>query len=111
MASVQNGCSGSTTYVWQKVKITAAAKAQGTARAKRARRSATVSAPPHSPTDLRRPKTVQVKFRGGAETWWEITWGGSTKRFPGHVALDDVLFCMFTHGSSCRGHREERFGN
>lgn len=110
MAIVENGCSVSTTYVWQKVKIKAAAQAQGAARAKRAPSSAPVSAPPRQQTPLRAPKHVQIRFRGGAETWWEITWGGITKRFPGHVALDDVLLCVFTHESGCRGHREQKFG-
>jgi len=107
---ITNGCTGSTTYVWQKVKIKPPARAQGTARAKRAPSGAPVSAPPHSPSELRRPKTVQISFRGGAETWWELKWGGVTKRFPGHVCIDDVLLCLFTHGASCKGHRDERWG-
>lgn len=58
--------------------------------------------------ELRRPHNVQIRARGGAEMWWELTWGGITKRFPGYVPIDDVLLCLFTHGRDCKGHREER---
>jgi len=111
VAMLTNGCTSSTTYEWKKVKIQPPARAQGTARAKRARQTATADSPPRQQTALRSPKTVQVKLRGGAEMWWEITWGGTTKRFPGYVQLDDALLCVFQHPSSCRDHRDERYGD
>lgn len=101
MVTIENGCSGSTTYVWRKVKIQAPPRPKGTARAKRAPMSGP-DAPQKSPeAELRAPHHVQIRFRGGADTWWEITWGGTTKRFPGHVPLDDALLCLFTHGAGC----------
>lgn len=108
MATIQNGCSLSTTYEWRKVKITAAPQAQGIARAKRAPLGVRPDAPACSAAELRRSRYVQIRMRGGAEMWWEITYGSVTKRFPGYVPIDDVLLCMFTHGARCPGHREER---
>lgn len=107
MASVQNGCSGSTTYVWKKVKITAPPRPTAPRRAERGSSPGPAGPRRREMEPLRKPKNVQVRFRGGAETWWEITWGGVTKRFPGYVQLDDALLCIFTHSSSCRDHRDE----
>lgn len=32
-----------------------------------------------------------VRFRGGAECWWEITARGNVWRAPGYVSLHDVM--------------------
>ncbi len=111
MAIVENGCSSSTTFVWKKVKITAPPRPKEPRRAKRVTQTPPPQARNGLVPDLRAPKTVQVRARGGAELWWEITWGGVTRRFPGHVVLQDVLVCVFTHEAGCRGHREERYGD
>lgn len=35
--------------------------------------------------------TVTVRYRGGAEAWYEVKARGRTWRFPGHVALHDAF--------------------
>lgn len=50
---------------------------------------------------MRRSHWVQVKYRGGPEAWWEITFLGKIHRAPGHLALDDVLRRVIT-GTSHR---------
>lgn len=107
MAIVENGCSGSTTYEWRKVKITAPPRPTGHSASKASTSSASRAGRRREQEPLRAPKNVQVRFRGGADTWWELTWGGVTKRFPGYVQLDDALLCLFTHGARCKGHRDE----
>lgn len=44
-----------------------------------------------SPRNPREPLTIQVKYRGGPECWWEISARGATIRRPGSLALHDVL--------------------
>lgn len=39
----------------------------------------------------REPLTLSVKYRGGAEAWYEIKARGRTYRVPGHRALHDVM--------------------
>lgn len=39
----------------------------------------------------REPLTLKVKFRGGAECWYEIHARGEIGRFPGHASLHDVM--------------------
>lgn len=41
--------------------------------------------------EARRPLQVTVRYRGGPEAWWELSSRGRSWRFPGHVALHDVL--------------------
>jgi hypothetical protein len=60
-------------------------EATSTARAERARRYALPR------RDPRQPLNVTVKFRGGAECWWEVRARGTVWRFPGHVSLQDAL--------------------
>jgi hypothetical protein len=109
--SVTNGCTTSTTYEWKKVKIQPPARAQGTARAKRAPSTGPGAPQESSAAELRAPHYVQIRMRGGAEMWWEVKWGGRTKRFPGYVPIDDVLLCLFTHPPTCKGHKQERTGD
>lgn len=85
---VPNGCSPSTTFVWRKVKITPAPQAQGTARAKRARQAGKGDQRRGLP---RQQITVGVRYRGGAEAWWELTYAGQTFRIEGYHLLHDVL--------------------
>nr|CRY96836.1 hypothetical protein [uncultured prokaryote] len=79
-----NKRTASTTPEWRWAKI----------RATPARPSRTVAAgalPALKPWDTRYSLSVTVKYRGGAEAWWEITARGRVWRRPGHLALDDVL--------------------
>lgn len=39
----------------------------------------------------RDPLSLKISYRGGAECWYEIHARGSIGRFPGHVALHDVM--------------------
>jgi hypothetical protein len=38
-----------------------------------------------------KPVTLHVHYRGGAESSWLVTVGGGRWRFPGHMALEDVM--------------------
>lgn len=38
----------------------------------------------------RRPLTLTLKYRGGAECWFEVHCRGGTLRRPGHVSLYDL---------------------
>lgn len=80
-----NGCFPSTTWTWRKVRVLRPPKA-GSDDARRAASQAVLS-----PRDLREPLTITVKFRGGAEAWWEIRARGRTFRRPGHVAIHDLM--------------------
>lgn len=76
---------GSTRWEWKRVKIEPPARAKGqppqaSALAFRLRRRA-----------LRRQTEVLVRYRGGPECWWELQARGRVFRFPGHMALHDVL--------------------
>jgi len=74
----------STTWEWRLVKIERAAGPEGTARRSRSA---------HDPVerDWRRRQTLQVKYRGGPEAWWEFTMPGATVRVPGHLCLHDAM--------------------
>lgn len=39
----------------------------------------------------REPLTIKVKYRGGEECWYEVHARGEVGRFPGYVALHDVM--------------------
>lgn len=41
--------------------------------------------------DARRPLTLSISYRGGPEAWYEIHARGSSGRFPGYLALHDVM--------------------
>lgn len=76
---------GSTDWEWRKVKVTRAPQARATTRRRRGR---WFHLPPWNP---REPLTLKVKYRGGSEAWIEIHSRGGMGRFPGNVALYDVL--------------------
>lgn len=80
----QNSSSGSTTWDWRKVKIRQAPEAEG-----RVERSESLRSLLGWP--IRRPMTIRVKYRGGAECWWELHARGRMIRRPGSLALHDVL--------------------
>jgi hypothetical protein len=73
----------STTWEWKRVKIdpplAAPPKQSPKAAARLARRAA------------REPTTLTIRYRGGAEAWWEVKARGRSWRVPGHVALHDVM--------------------
>lgn len=87
MAAIESANKGttSTTWAWRQVKIRRPAGGQQHSTAKpsrwfgRARR------------DPREPLTLTIKYRGGEECWYEVHARGEVGRFPGHVALHDVL--------------------
>ena len=74
----------STTWEWRLCKIERAAGPGGPVRQSRSDSS-------QPPRDWRRRQTVQVKYRGGAEAWWEFTMPGRTLRLPGHLSLHDAM--------------------
>lgn len=41
--------------------------------------------------DAHLPLTIQVRYRGGPEASWLITYRGLVRRFPGHLSLHDAL--------------------
>lgn len=81
----QNTSSGSTNWKWIKVRVAAgSAPAGDRARAQRG--------PVHLRSrDAHAPLTVTVRYRGGAEASWLISYRGVTRRFAGHLAVHDVL--------------------
>lgn len=44
-----------------------------------------------APREPRDPLTIKVKYRGGDECWYEVHARGEVGRFPGHVALHDMM--------------------
>lgn len=41
--------------------------------------------------DAREPLTLTIRYRGGSEAWWEIKARGQVFRFPGYLAIHDVM--------------------
>lgn len=74
----------STTPEWRWAKIRATP-------ARPSKTSPKASLPALAPWDKAMALSISVKYRGGAECWWEITARGRVWRRPGHLALDDVL--------------------
>lgn len=81
----QYTCSPSTKWEWRLCRVAAGPAPAGDSRSQsvhsRSRRS----------RDAYLPLTIQVRFRGGSEASWLIQYRGLAKRFPGHLALHDVL--------------------
>ncbi len=42
--------------------------------------------------------TLQVTYRGGAESWWLVQARGSQGVFPGSAALEDIMSQVFNEG-------------
>lgn len=75
----------STTWTWKRVKIARPAGGHSDSAAQPLRWYRL------PPWPLRRPMTLSVKYRGGAEAWYEIHARGSSGRFVGSTALHDVM--------------------
>lgn len=82
--------SGSTTWVWKTSRVATAPKAQQHGHPKGGLRALRERA-------ARDPLTITVKYRGGAECWWEIKARGETVRVPGYIAVHDVLMALNGH--------------
>jgi len=82
---------GSTTFAWKRVKIKAPPRPQGTARAKRAPIEPSADKERAAKRTARESSTMSVRYRGGAEAWWEITYYGKVKRFSGVLSFHDVM--------------------
>lgn len=80
-----NKCTPSTTYAWRKVRISRAPQAETTV----PRQGRPVQA--LAQRDPRKPLSITISYRGGAESWWELRARGVVLRRPGSVCLDDVL--------------------
>jgi hypothetical protein len=78
----------STTWAWRKVKIGRPPEAMGAAA-----RRATFWLGLHE-RDARKPTTWVIKLRGGPEGWVEVRARGRVGRFPGYVAIYDVLMAV-----------------
>jgi hypothetical protein len=81
----------STTYEWRRVKIRRRPGPQGTARAERAPLLPASPAERRAARTARTPFTLQLQYRGGAETWWQATYAGRTYRFNGGLCFHDVM--------------------
>lgn len=73
--------SGSTTWEWRKVRIPGRPEGH---------RDSTRRVP-LAPRNDRIPLTVVVKYRGGAEAYWELRARGRVYRLPGHMYLHDAM--------------------
>lgn len=83
-----NTYSGSTTFEWRRVKIARPPEANGNSRPK----GGLSYFKALSPFDWRRrPLTMTVVYRGGAECWVEIRSRGGVLRRPGVTSLIDVV--------------------
>lgn len=45
--------------------------------------------------DMRKPLTMTIKWRGGAEAWVEVHARGDVARLPGHVTIAEL--CMMAN--------------
>jgi hypothetical protein len=86
--TVANNCSPSTTQAWKWVRIPAPAEGPGDSATQEHLRRL-------NRAKWRRPITLTVSYRGGPECWWEIDARGRTWRFPGSLALHDVLVVIY----------------
>lgn len=48
------------------------------------------------PLALRKPVTLTLSYRGGAEGWVEVRARGAIWRFPGSTVIHDI--CLLVHG-------------
>lgn len=87
-----HGSYPSTTWAWKKVKIDPAPRRQQAQRPKGGRWHLLPW------RDRRKPLQVTLKYRGGAECWVEVHARGAQGRFPGYVAIIDILneICQYS---------------
>lgn len=90
-SDVENMRSGSTTFVWRRIKMARPPEAIG-----QARRSRSFWRLPR--WDPRKPLTVTIKYRGGEECWYEVHSRGATLRVPGYVQLHDLAQTVYGGG-------------
>lgn len=83
--STTNEGSSSTTFEWRLVKMSRRRTATGEGASKRLRWH---HLPRRNPRDA---ITISVKLRGGAEAWVEVKGRNGEARYPGHVAIIDVV--------------------
>lgn len=74
-----------TTWEWKQVKVRRPAGGHSGSAPKAPR---WFRLPPRNP---REPLTIKVKFRGGSECWYEVHARGSIGRFPGYIAIHDIM--------------------
>lgn len=74
----------STTFGWKRVKISQPPEAN-----EHVERSESLKS--LLPWPRRRPLVITVKYRGGAECWYEIRSRGRTIRRPGYVQIHDLI--------------------
>lgn len=84
-----NNRTPSTTWGWRRIKIAPAPQAEE----HRERSEASLGSLLRWPR--RKPLTITLKYRGGAECWWEIRARGRTIRRPGYVAVHDLMRELF----------------
>lgn len=73
----------STTFEWRRVKIDVPPE--------RPSKTAAAGRPPLNRRNARDALTLTIRYRGGAEAWWEVKARGQTWRFPGYYAIHDVM--------------------
>jgi hypothetical protein len=84
-SSRTNSRTPSATWAWRRVKIASAPQGPTTRDAKHRRWYHLRQ------RDPREWLTITVKYRGGAEAWYEVSARGERGRFPGHRCLHDVM--------------------
>jgi hypothetical protein len=80
-----NARSPSTTWAWRRVKIGRPPEASSNSGSK------SLHSTQLARRDTRKPLSITIVHRGGAEDWWELRARGRIVRRPGWVALTDVL--------------------
>lgn len=79
----------STRWDWRLVKIEQPARAHRNSRPEGVRTTLPTA------KAMREKITITVKYRGGAECWWECHARGRRFRFPGHMAIHDVMRVIY----------------
>lgn len=73
----------STTWVWERRRIEQRPKGPSSTSSERR--------PRLSRREAREPVTLTIRYRGGSEAWWEVKGRGRSWRFPGYLAIHDVM--------------------
>lgn len=81
--------------MWKKVKIEPAARPKTTARAKRAPLDSNAGGKRQPKPLPRRTTGLLVKYRGGPEGWWELSYAGKTVRVQGYICIHDAMRLLF----------------
>lgn len=82
----------STTWAWKHVTIDPPPAAPP------AQRPKDPSKPPLSHWDRRTPLTLQIRYRGGPEAWYEVKGRGRTWRVTGDIGIHDVMEAVYGRG-------------